>query len=143
LGLLGAAVGAAIAMVGQFVTSRSDRKGRVAELLLEQCARVVALEDDFRNRLWEERHLGQAGRVDGWDLGAYRLASARLRLLTVDQDLLARLQELADAGKSIGRYWRTGERDSDELDRLWRRQRQAIDLFVAASGNIVRQRVGA
>ncbi|GIG46097.1 hypothetical protein Dsi01nite_041380 [Dactylosporangium siamense] len=35
------------------------------------------LDLSFRNHLWEERELGQTGRVDGWDLAAHRLADPR------------------------------------------------------------------
>ena len=141
LGLVGAAVGAGIAIVGQYVTTRRERKGRLAELLLEQCAQAVALEEDFRSRLFEERRLGRIGRVEEWDLRASTLAGARLRLLSNNEELLASARELAEAGTDLGRYWRTGGREPEEVDRLWRRHRQGIDSFIGVAGVVVRDRI--
>jgi hypothetical protein len=89
--LAAAVAGAAIAILGQYFSARRGDRARLGELLLEQCAELVARNEDFRNRLWEERTLGMAGRVDSWDLGGNRLVSARLRLLCADHDVLAGL----------------------------------------------------
>jgi hypothetical protein len=143
LGLVGAAVGAAIAICGQLVTTRTERRSRVAELLLEQCAQAVALEEDFRDRLWEERRLGHAGRVDAWNAGAKGLADARLRLLSRDERLLSAARELGESGTALAGYWRSGQRESDEIDRLWKRHRLAVDTFIEVSGGMIRDRVRA
>ncbi len=58
LGLIGVLAGATIAFFGQFFASRSERRERHTVYLLEQCAVLAALTDDFQNRVWEERHLG-------------------------------------------------------------------------------------
>jgi hypothetical protein len=71
--------GAIIALAGQQWGTRRENRTRAGELLLEQCAQLIALSHDFRNRAWEETVLGQEGRVDGWDLSNHRLAMARSR----------------------------------------------------------------
>jgi hypothetical protein len=54
--LIGAVAGATIAIVGQYAARRSDARERAITLLLEQCAEVVALAEDYRSRVWEERN---------------------------------------------------------------------------------------
>src|SRR3984957_1229582 len=85
IGLIGALAGAAIAWSGQYLTRRSEARERQDALLLEQCALIVALEEDLRNRIWEERHKIATGVVTAWDLGAQRLAQARLRIIRVSK----------------------------------------------------------
>jgi len=81
IGLAGVIAGAAIALGGQYLTRRSEQRERLTTVLLEQCATVVALSEDFRNRVWEERNQLAENVVAKWDLAAYRLAEARLRIL--------------------------------------------------------------
>jgi hypothetical protein len=95
---------------------------------------VVALEEDFRNRLWEERKLDQSGRIDGWDVAGFRLAAARVRLLTADRRVAEALAATTRAGTDLGSYWRRGNRDEDETERLWRSHREALEAFVLAAG---------
>ena len=140
--LIAATAGAAIALVGQYLTRRGDSSVRRSELVLEQCSQLVSLSEDFRNRLWEERELGQAGRVDGWDLAAYRLAAARLTILCRHQPLLSALHEMSEAGKRLGAYWRRGHTEPDELELRYEQYKTAIQAFVEQSGTFVRPRLG-
>lgn len=140
--LVSVVVGALIAFVGQAVAGRVERRGRIGDLLLDQCAQVVALEEDFRNRLWEERHLDQKDRVAGWDLVGYRLAAARIRLLASRHPMALALDEVRRAGTALGRYWRLGKIDEDEIERLWVAHKNAIEAFVvAARGEIGKNRL--
>lgn len=135
--VVAAVAGAAIALLGQWVAQRGERRTRAGELLLEQCALVVALNEDFRNRLWEERTLQQAGRVDGWDLGAARLAYARIRILCDDADVLAALDEIGITGKDLGAYWRRGHIDEEEFERRYERQKTATARFSDAAAGLI------
>ncbi|MGW3602382.1 hypothetical protein [Micromonospora sp. NPDC005161] len=139
--LVAAVAGAGIAIFGQQITKRGESNARLAELLLEQCSQVLALSEDFRNRLWEERELGLPGRVDGWDLGQFRLAAARLRILCGDQHVLRALDELNSSGKALGAYWRRKNIDAGELDALYERAKLAAEAFATASANLFRQRI--
>lgn len=56
VGLIGVLAGALIAFVSQYLVGRSERQERNEALLLEQCALLIALSEDYRNRVWEERH---------------------------------------------------------------------------------------
>lgn len=140
--LAAAVAGAAIAIVGQYVTRRGENGIRRAELVLEQCSQLVALSEDFRNRVWEERELGQSGRVDDWNLAAYRLAAARLRILCGDSRVLAALDEMNDAGKKLGAYWRRGNVDPSDFEQRYERLKMGVEVFVAASATLVRRRLG-
>ena len=51
--LIGALAGASVAWAAQYVTRRSEVRERQGNLLLEQCALIVALSEDYRNRVWE------------------------------------------------------------------------------------------
>jgi hypothetical protein len=53
--------GALLALAGQQWGLRRASRTRAGELLLEQCAQLIALSEDFRNRAWEESVLGQRG----------------------------------------------------------------------------------
>jgi len=141
--LLAAVAGGAIAIAGQYVIGKSERTTRRAELVLDQCAQLIALSEDFRTRLWEERVLGQTDRTASWDIRAFRLAGARLRILCGDQRVLAALDELKASGKELGGYWRRGDIDADELDRRYERDKVAVEALAAASAQLVRRRLGA
>lgn len=138
--LVAAVAGAGIAIFGQYMTRRSESNARMAELLLEQCSQLVSMSEDFRHRLWEERELGLTGRVDAWDLGAFRLAAARLRILCSDEQVLKALDELNSSGKALGAYWRRRSIDAEELDARYQRAKSAAEDFITASARLFRQR---
>ncbi|MEU6090193.1 hypothetical protein ABZ865_25965 [Streptomyces sp. NPDC047085] len=139
--LLATVVGAAIALLGQHLAKRAEDRSRLSELLLEQCALVAASEADFESRIWEERVLGMDDRVSGFDLAAHRLASVRLQILSRNRALLTALEELNEAGKSLGSYWRRGEVDDEEFTELWNRHHAAIAEFLVVSSKVLRRRL--
>ncbi|WP_369243183.1 hypothetical protein AB5J56_13660 [Streptomyces sp. R21] len=139
--LLATIAGAAIALVGQHLVKRAEEQARMSELLLEQCVAVAASSSDFRDRIWEERHLGLEGRVAGWDLSALRLATARLQILSKDDTLLASLDQLNKAGRRLGSSWRRGDVNDADYAELWDRHNAALKQFLAASGRAVRRRM--
>jgi hypothetical protein len=51
IGLVGALAGASIALLGQYTFKKLERRHGNLALLYEQCAQLVALSEDFRNRL--------------------------------------------------------------------------------------------
>lgn len=138
LPLLGAIAGAAIAIAGQASLRRAHVSDRTRELLLDSCAQLVAANEDFRNRFWEERMLGQAGRVDEWDITSARLALARVQLLSTSAHLDAALVDLQDAGQKLGGYWRRGDIEEDELEQRYQRYKSAIATFVATAASCLR-----
>jgi hypothetical protein len=139
--LAAAVAGAAIAILGQYVAARGQMRTRGGELLLEHCAVLVAMNEDFRNRLWEERVLGQQGRLDGWDLAGARLATARLRILCPDESVLTALVDMNSAAKDLGAYWRRGNADAAEVDLRYEQLKQAIESFADASTRLIRPRL--
>jgi hypothetical protein len=136
-----AIAGAAIALVGQHVIKRGEARVRIAELLIEQCAQVVALNDDYRNRVWEERKLGLAGRVESWDLYGHQLATARLKVLCNDVAVLRALVQVNLAGGVLGRCWRKGDSDPAEVETCWQDFKDASEAFVTASAVMVAQQL--
>ena len=110
VGVVGVLAGALIAFGGQYLMGRSERQERNETLLLEQCALIIALSQDYRNRVWEERHQVASDVVGRWDIGTYRLAEARLQLLSGEPKLLAALEALHKSGVALGRAWRLGSR---------------------------------
>lgn len=117
LTVVAALAGGLIALAGQFITGRTESKRERRRQLLESCAVVVSLSEDFRNRVWEERTLGKTGRVDEWDLGRSRMAENQL--LCDDPHVLAALEGLRTAGRDLGSYWRRGMIDEAHLDVLY------------------------
>jgi hypothetical protein len=137
--VVAALAGGAIALAGGYLARRRDERVRTGQLLLEQCAQVVSLSDDFRNRIWEEVELGHGDRVDGWDLFAYQSAVARIKLLTQDSALLDKLQVLTASGKAMGGLWRRGNLDRDEVISRREADKIAAADFIYASSAVVRR----
>ncbi|MDT0378768.1 hypothetical protein RM572_08270 [Streptomyces sp. DSM 42041] len=98
---------------------------------------VAASSSGFQHRIWEERHLGQEGRVAAWDLSAQRLATARFHILSRDERLLTSPDRMNKAGRRLGSRWRRGSVDDAELSGLWDEHATAVEAFVAASGAVV------
>jgi len=136
-------VGALIALAGQQWGMHRANRTRAGELLLEQCAQLIALSEDFRNRAWEETVLGQQGRVDAWDLSGHRLATARVKILCQDSAVLAALTEMNESGTAYGSHLRRGDLTEDELKALRKRNKISIETFAASSARVVRRRLGA
>jgi hypothetical protein len=139
--LLATVVGAAIALLGQHLIKRAEDRARSTEMLLEQCAAVAASSADFRDRIWEERHLGLEGRVAGWDLSALRLATARLQILSKDEALLSSLDQLNRAGRRLGSRWRRSDVNDADYSDLWDQHHAAVKQFIAMSGKAVHRRL--
>lgn len=69
VGLAGVVAGALIAFAGQLAMQRRGERDRFDSLLLEQFAMIIAISEDFRNRVWEERNQVASDVVGKWDLG--------------------------------------------------------------------------
>lgn len=141
--LVAGLAGAMIALAGQQWGMRRVHRTRTGELLLEQCAQLIALSEDFRNRAWEETVLGQQGRVDAWDLSGHRLAMARVRILCQDSAVHAALTELHESGTAYGGHLRRGDLSETELRALRERNKASIEAFASLSARVVRKRLGA
>lgn len=139
VGLVGVVAGAAIALFGQHNLRRLDRRDGDAGLMLEQCATVLALSEDYRNRVWEERLLGARDAVEAWDLREYRMAEARLRVLSADQSLLDALAAVGNAGQRLGKLWRVAPEEGDALDTAWVAYKVAVHNFEASARNALRR----
>ena len=139
IGLIGVAAGALVALIGQYLVRNSEARERRDTILLEQLATLVALSEDFRNRVWEERNKVAANVVAAWDLGTFRLAEARLRILCSDKNMLSALASLHDAGGELGRSWRLAPGDETRTQAAWKAHRAAIDQFIDTSSQVFRR----
>lgn len=140
IGLVGVAVGALLAFGGQYLMVRSERQERNTALLLEQCALIISLSEDYRNRVWEEQSKVASEVVAKWDIGTYRLAEARLRLLSRQPDFLASLDALDKSGRAVGAAWRLGVTDDSAFERALVAHRDALERFVSVSSQITQLR---
>lgn len=136
--LIGVIIGATITFIGQFFVQRIARRTDNVTLVLEQCALLVALSEDFRNRLWEEREGLSEKSVSKWAVGEFRLAEARLRILSGDSALIDALNQLRSSGQELGTFWRTQRRKGDTLATLWKGNTSAQDEFINAARAVVR-----
>jgi hypothetical protein len=130
--------GGLIAVAGQFMAGHNEGRRERRRQLLESCAVVVSLSEDFRNRVWEERTLGKEGRVDEWDLGRSRMAENEIELLCDDARVLDALEELRRTGRDLGSYWRRGNIEEEHLDELYDRLKQARVGFVSSAKRLFR-----
>jgi gas vesicle protein len=135
IGLLGVLAGAAIALTSQLLLRRSEQRERRQVMLLDACSRVIALAEDFQNRIWEERKgLGGGDQVTSWNLEAYREAEVRVLLLSRSKRTPEALEELRQAGVELAKVWRLQRQEAPELEAAWRRHKKAItDLVSEAS----------
>ena len=137
VGLLGVLAGALIAFGSQYLVSKTERQERNVGLLLEQCATIIALSEDYRNRVWEERQNIATDVVAKWDIGTYRLAEARLKVLSQEPAFVEALQALNKSGITLGRSWRLRSADETAVDAAWAAHRDTINRFIAASSQVV------
>jgi hypothetical protein len=140
VGLAGVIAGAIIAFAGQDIMRRGDKRERFDALLLEQFADIIALSEDFRNRIWEERKQVASDVVGKWDLGAYRHAEARLRILSQEPNVKTALETLHEAGANLGDTWRTESGDKATIDSALTAHRDAIEQLLAVGSQIIRHR---
>jgi hypothetical protein len=138
IGLVGVVAGAFVALISQYLVRNSEARERKDALLLEQLAVLVALSEDYRNRVWEERAKVATGVVAAWDLGTYRLAEARLRILCQDSNVLSALASLKKTGAELGRSWRLSPEDEARTQAAWEAHRAAVNQFIAASSQAFR-----
>jgi hypothetical protein len=140
IGLVGVLVGGVVALVGQQLSGRSEAKDRNAALLLEQLSILVALSYDYRNRIWEERNNLSQDAVAKWDLGAYRMAQSRVRILVSDPELLAAVRELELTGIQLGRTWRLGRVDGPDTEKAWQDHKKTVDNVTELGRRLFRSR---
>jgi hypothetical protein len=126
----------------QYVMRRAASQERFDALLLEQFAVIIALSEDFRNRVWEERNQVACDVVGKWDLEAYRLSEARLRVLSQSPRVKAALEALHDAGAELGGAWRKRSADEAAINAALAIHRAAIEQLVVVSSQVIRHRAG-
>lgn len=141
VGVIGALAGASIALMGQYLFKRLDRRHGDITLILEQCARLIALSEDYFNRLWEERRLGAETAVADWDYHDYQMAEARIRLLCNNDQLIHALDQLRATGKELGKAWRLTRSDTVHLQQAWDANKQALRDFTNVAGSVIQRRL--
>jgi hypothetical protein len=142
IGLVGVVAGALVALVSQYLIRNSEARDRRDALLLEQLTMVIALSEDYRDRVWRERNKLATGVVATWDIGSYRLAEAKLKILCRDSNLLATLVALNRSGIELGTSWSLSSEDEARTEAAWRAHKAALEQFIGASSAMyVRHRV--
>ena len=140
IGLAGVIAGALVAFVSQYVLRGAETRDRRDSLVLEQLATLIAMSEDFRNRVWEERHKVASGVVADWDIRTHRLAEARLQLLCTDDGLLSALGSLPATGQELGRTWRSSPEDEARVQSAWEAHRTAMSQFITAGSRAFTRR---
>lgn len=124
-------------MLGQQVSARrEERTARSAELL-NQLSILIALSEDYRNRVWEERNGLSDRSVSDWDMAGYRRAQARVKLLVRDEAVLRDLRRLESSGQALGKEWRLGKAERPELEQTRKEHRSALDTFLVTARDLV------
>ena len=141
IGLVGVVAGALIALVSQYLIRNSEARERRDTLLLEQLAMIIALSGDYRDRVWQERKKVATDVVAAWDIGSYRLAEAKLRILSQDTNLLDALMALNRRGGELGVSWRLSPEDEAQTEAAWKAHKAALERFIASGSTAFRQRV--
>jgi hypothetical protein len=137
--LLATLAGAGIAFFSQWIFDRRQRTDRLGKLILKYGALLLAVNEDFENRLWEERVLGLKERVDNWDLASSRRARLNLEILSADPILKQALSRLHSTGVAVGSYWRINRSNDKKLEALLADHQVARKEFQAATSVAVRK----
>src|SRR5262249_56894683 len=101
---------------------------------------VTAWAEGCRNRVWEGRQRVGGDVIGGRDIGTYRLAEARLRVLSREPKLLAAVEALHKSGTALGKAWRLGSNNEAMVDSAWAAHRDAVDRFIAVSSQMIPRR---
>lgn len=139
IGLAGVVAGAMVAFISQYLVTNSQFREQRDALLLEQLSVLVALSEDYRGRVWQERHKLTMNVTAAWDLGAYRLAEAKLQILCQDSNVLSALAELSETGNELGKAWMLSPEDEARTKAAWDANRAAIQDFITASSKMFRR----
>ena len=139
IGLVGVVAGALIALVSQYLIRNSEARERRDTLLLEQLAMIIALSGDYRDRVWQERKKVVTDVVAAWDIGSYRLAEAKLRILSQDTNLLEALMALNRSGGELGVSWRLSPEDEAQTEAAWKAHKAALERFITAGSTAFRR----
>ncbi|HEY6294364.1 MAG TPA: hypothetical protein VIX15_01770 [Streptosporangiaceae bacterium] len=91
---------------------------------------------DYRNRVWEERNQLADDAVANWDIGTYRLAEARLRILAPTPDLMAALTAVRKTGAALGEAWRLSPADKASIESALSAHNDAVGQFIAVSSKL-------
>ena len=137
IGLIGTLIGAGATLLSQYLVKRPEKHDDRMMLMVARSAQLVALANDYRNRIWEERSLGVADRVSPWNLQDYRLAEAHISIVCRAPSVRLSLRELNEAGKELGRVWRTDASKEPEVEAAGRRHREALGSFIESSADYI------
>jgi hypothetical protein len=140
IGLVGVVAGALVALVSQYLIRNSETRERRDTLLLEQLAMIIALSEDYRDRVWQERNNVATGVATAWDMRSYRLAEAKLKILCKDSNVLATLITLNRSGIELGSSWSLSPEDEARTEAAWKAHKTALEQFIAASSTMFRRR---
>jgi hypothetical protein len=137
-GVVAAVAGAAIALLGQWVAKRGEQRRGLPNFSSSSAlywSRSTRTSVTASGK--SERYNRPGGSTVGTS-GAARLASARMRILCDDADVLAALDEIGIAGKELGAYWRRGDIDEEEFERRYEREKTATARFLDAAAGVIR-----
>ena len=137
IGLVGVLLGGLIGFVTQRISERSNRSIASLQALTEAVALVIALSEDYRNRVWEQRNELDSNAVAAWDLKESRLAQSRVRLLTSDTKLLDCERALQRTGTDLGKAIRLAPSGDDDIQQAWEAHRLALDNLVAEGRRVL------
>ncbi len=128
-GLVGVVVGAVVAFAGQVFIRRREEKERWLTVLLEECANLYVLEQEFRGGIWLAYGEGDFERLRQWGRTDRRMSGTKLRLVCTDSELVDSAERLTALGKQV---WNVAKEDPD--GESWRRlmddHERALDDFV-------------
>jgi hypothetical protein len=139
IGLVGVVAGALVALVSQYLIRNSEARERRDTLLLEQLAMVIALSEDYRDRVWQERNKVAEGVAAAWDMRSYRLAEAKLKILCRDSNLLATLTALNRSGIELGVSRSQSPENEAQTEAAWKAHKAALEQFITASSMMFRR----
>lgn len=135
--LIGVMLGGIIGIGSQWLSARETRRGRRWDVLVESLAEVAALEEDFRNRVWEVRNKISETAVDDWDTIAHRRARASLLILAESESLRTAERTLTSAGEALGRAVRLHQ-DDGVVEQCWIAHKVALQSFVTTAKTAIR-----
>ena len=137
LTLLGVVIGSGVTLVGQIIVRRREERERWAGVMLETCAIIYRLEDEFMSSVTRafRQPFYETDRYKRWSRSDRAHAAARLRLVSDCQRLHDLDSRLRDSGRTIMRLaQQDGTAISSAEVKAWSDQHEGLlDEFMSVA----------
>ncbi len=134
--LIGVALGGGLALAGQLLLRQREEGERHKRLLLDDCAVIFELEDEFMAACGIVARGGDDSRLQDWSRRDRARAGGRIRMLANDHHLIELEDQLRQSGRDL--FWSLDRGDGfDKIGPHLDEHRQVLDQFLSRASQSV------